>query len=50
MKNKILEVVLDVQEELKKVNKKLDRVEYKMSARFEKLKLLSENNLDKVVK
>ena len=28
--------------------KKLHRVEYKMSAGFEKLKLLSENNLDKV--
>lgn len=48
MKNKILEVSFDVQKRLKRVNKKLDRVEYKLRARFENLKLLSENNLDKV--
>jgi tetrahydromethanopterin S-methyltransferase subunit G len=44
MENKILEVLLDMQKELKEVNKKLDRVEYKINYGFKELKLLSENN------
>ena len=48
MENKILEVIFDVQKRLKRVNKKLGRVEYKLCAEFESLKLLSKNNLDKV--
>lgn len=50
MDNKILEVLLDMQKELKEVNNKLDRVEYKMNDGFETLELLSENNSTEVSK
>ncbi|MEW8963439.1 hypothetical protein [Paraclostridium dentum] len=50
MENKILEVLLDMQKELKEVNNKLDRLEYKMNDGFETLELLSENNSNEVSK
>lgn len=50
MENKILEVLLDMQKELKEVNNKLDRIEYKMNDGFETLELLSENNSSEVSK
>lgn len=50
MENKILEVLLDMQKELKEVNNKLDRLEYKMNDGFETLELLSENNSSEVSK
>lgn len=58
MDDKILEILLDMQKELKdvkkeltevkielkEVNKKIDKVEYKMNDGFETLELLCENN------
>ncbi len=44
MENKILELLLDMQKEIKEVNKKLDRIENKMNDKFETLELLGENN------
>ncbi|MEG2697263.1 MAG: hypothetical protein RR952_06810 [Cetobacterium sp.] len=50
MDNKILEILLDMQKELKEVNNRLDRIEYKMNDGFETLELLSENNSAEVNK
>ena len=50
MDNKILEILLDMQKELKEVNNRLDRIEYKMNDGFETLELLSENNSAEVSK
>lgn len=44
MENKILELLLDIQKEIKEVNNKLDRIENKVNDKFETLELLSENN------
>ena len=44
MENKILELLLDMQKEIKEVNNKLDRIENKMNDKFETLELLGENN------
>lgn len=44
MENKILELLLDMQKEIKEVNNKLDRIENKMNDKFETLELLDENN------
>lgn len=51
MDDKILEILLDMQKELKdvkkeltEVSKKIDKVEYKMNDGFETLELLCENN------
>ncbi|WP_270660430.1 hypothetical protein [Paraclostridium bifermentans] len=44
MENKILELLLDMQKEIKEVNNKLDRIENKVNDKFETLELLSENN------
>ena len=44
MENKILELLLDMQKEIKEVNNKLDRIENKMNDNFETLELLGENN------
>lgn len=44
MENKIFELLLDMQKEIKEVNNKLDRIENKMNDKFETLELLGENN------
>ncbi len=44
MENKILELLLDMQKEIKEVNNKVDRIENKMNDKFETLELLGENN------
>ncbi|GJG92544.1 hypothetical protein ACGTGN_23525 [Salmonella enterica subsp. enterica serovar Infantis] len=44
MENKILELLLDMQKEIREVNNKLDRIENKMNDKFETLELLGENN------
>lgn len=57
MDNKILEILLDMQKDLKEVqsevkdiNKRLDRMEYKMNDGFETLEILSENNSTEITK
>lgn len=57
MDNKILEILVDMQKNLKEVqsdiksiNKRLDRIEYKMNDGFETLELLSENNSTEINK
>lgn len=44
MENRILELLLDMQKEIREVNNKLDRIENKMNDKFETLELLGENN------
>lgn len=57
MDNKILEILVDmqrdlkeVQSEMKDINKRLDRIEYKMNDGFETLELWSENNSNEINK
>lgn len=57
MENKILEILLDMQKdiknvksELKEVNNRLEKIEFKMNDGFETLELLSENNSSEVNK
>lgn len=50
MENKIFEILLDMQKEIKEVNNKLDRIENKMDDKFETLELLSENNSSELCK
>lgn len=57
MDNKILEILVDMQKNLKEVqldiksiNKRLDRIEYKVNDGFETLELLSENNSTEINK
>ncbi|CEN26608.1 hypothetical protein [Paraclostridium sordellii] len=57
MDNKILEILLDMQKDLKEVqsevkdiSKRLDKIEYKMNDGFETLEILSENNSNEVSK
>ncbi len=50
MNDKILEILLDMQKELKEVNKKIDILNYKMNDGFETLELLSENNSNEISK
>lgn len=44
MNDKILDILLDMQKDLKDVNNRLDKIEYRMNDGFETLELLSENN------
>lgn len=44
MDKQILEILIQMQSELKDVNNKIDRIEYKMNDGFETLELLCENN------
>lgn len=51
MDNKVLEILLDMQSdikgmksELKDINSRLDKIEFKMKDGFETLEILSENN------
>ena len=55
MDNKILEILLDMQKEIKDmksemkdINTKIDRLEYKMTDGFETLELLTENNTNEL--
>ena len=57
MDNKILEILLDMQKEIKDmksemkdINTKIDRLEYKMTDWFETLELLTENNTNELNK
>ena len=64
MDNKILEILLDMQKEIKDmksemkdmksemkdINTKIDRLEYKMTDEFETLELLTENNTNELNK
>ena len=55
MDNKILEILLDMQKEIKDmksemkdINTKIDRLEYKITDGFETLELLTENNTNEL--
>ncbi|CEQ01684.1 Uncharacterised protein [[Clostridium] sordellii] len=57
MDNKILEILLDMQKDLKEVqsevkdiNKRLNKMEYKMNDGFETLEILSESNANEINK
>ncbi|WP_270507122.1 hypothetical protein [Paraclostridium sordellii] len=50
MDNKILEILLDMQKDLKEVHKRLDRMEFKLNDGFETLEILSENNSTEITK
>ena len=57
MESKILEILLDMQKEMKDMrsemkdmNIKIDKLEYKMTDGFETLELLSENNASELNK
>ena len=57
MESKILEILLDMQKEIKEmkseikeVNTKMDKLEYKMIDEFETLELLTENNTNELNK
>ncbi|CEQ10642.1 Uncharacterised protein [[Clostridium] sordellii] len=48
--DKILEILLDMQKDLKEVHKRLDRMEFKINDGFETLEILSENNSTEITK
>ena len=54
MESKILEILLDIQKEMKSeiktINTKIDKLAYKMTDEFETLELLSENNTSELNK
>lgn len=50
MDNKILEILIDMQKDLKEVHKRLDRMEFKINDGFETLEILSENNSTEITK
>lgn len=50
MDNKILEILVDMQKDLKEVHKRLDRMEFKINDGFETLEILSENNSTEITK
>ena len=57
MENKILELLLDMQKDIKNIqsdisstNNKLDKIEFKVNDGFETLELMSENNSIDIVK
>ncbi len=54
MESKILEILLDIQKEMKSeiktINTKIDKLAYKMTNEFETLELLSENNTSELNK
>lgn len=50
MNDKILEILLDIQSEIKEVSKKVDKIEYQMKDGFETLELLNDNNIKEINK
>ena len=43
MENKILELLLDMQREIKEINNKIDKIEYRVADGFETLEILNNN-------
>ena len=43
METKILEILLDMQREIKEINNKIDKIEYRVTDGFETLEILNNN-------
>ena len=43
METKILEILLDMQREIKEINNKIDKIEYRVADGFETLEILNNN-------
>ena len=43
MENKVLELLLDMQREIKEINNKIDKIEYRVTDGFETLEILNNN-------
>ena len=43
MENKVLELLLDMQREIKEINNKIDKIEYRVADGFETLEILNNN-------
>ena len=43
MENKVLEILLDMQREIKEINNKIDKIEYRVTDGFETLEILNNN-------
>lgn len=43
MENKVLELLIDMQREIKEINNKLDKIEYRVTDGFETLEILNNN-------
>ncbi|MBQ8999992.1 MAG: hypothetical protein IJ086_15050 [Clostridium sp.] len=50
MENKIIEILLDMQKDIKDINTKINKIQYKLNDGFETLELLSENNSNELNK
>ena len=43
MENKVLELLLDMQKDIKEINNKIDKIEYRVADGFETLEILNNN-------
>ena len=43
MENKVLELLIDMQREIKEINNKIDKIEYRVTDGFETLEILNNN-------
>ena len=43
MENKVLELLLDMQKDIKEINNKIDKIEYRVTDGFETLEILNNN-------
>ena len=43
MENKVLELLIDMQREIKEINNKIDKIEYRVADGFETLEILNNN-------
>lgn len=50
LENKIIEILLDMQKDIKDINTKINKIQYKLNDGFETLELLSENNSNELNK
>ena len=43
MENKVLELLIDMQREIKEINNKIDKIEYRVADGFETIEILNNN-------
>ena len=43
MENKVLELLIDMQKDIKEINNKIDKIEYRVADGFETLEILNNN-------
>ena len=48
MENKVLELLLDMQKDIKEINNKIDKIEYRVADGFETLEILNNNTLQEL--